>query len=358
MRNLAPLLALLAACVFNACSSDDEDKAPRFELISNLEFEFGLTDVWGYFDESTGKEYAVVGFGLSNQGEGSGIYIVDVTDAQNPVKVAKVSSVPGFDVKVWQNYIYTVNGSSTGDGGIVDISDPTNPEVVGTFPSSHNIFIADNGYMYLEVPGLRILDLNVDPENPRPVWSTGNGGHDATVIGNRLYDFHGFGGTNIYDVSEPSSPELQGSINEPFIQFHHSGWPTEDGQFLFICDELSQTPNADITVWDISNPGNAEFVTGFNDSIATVHNLFVRGDFAFASYYTAGFRIFDISNPRQPKILHEFDTSPQTGEQFNGAFGTFPFTRSGNIYVSDMQTGLYIFSFNENSESSENMMAP
>ena len=38
--------------------------------------------------------------------------------------------------------------------------------------------------MYLEAPGLRIYDLNADPLNPRLLWvDSGNGGHDATVVG-------------------------------------------------------------------------------------------------------------------------------------------------------------------------------
>ena len=43
------------------------------------------------------------------------------------------------------------------EGRIVDLSDPANPVVVGSFPSSHNIFIDADGLMYLEVPGLRIV---------------------------------------------------------------------------------------------------------------------------------------------------------------------------------------------------------
>ncbi|NIR50754.1 hypothetical protein GWO43_28090, partial [candidate division KSB1 bacterium] len=113
-------------------------------------------DLWGYFEPSTGEEYAVVGYVSKRNFPEGGFVLVKVTDPSNPVQVAQVHSGSGFDVKVWQSYVYTVNGKETGTGTIVDISDIESPRIVGSFPSAHNIFIAENGYMYLERPGLRI----------------------------------------------------------------------------------------------------------------------------------------------------------------------------------------------------------
>jgi choice-of-anchor B domain-containing protein len=296
------------------------------------------TDVWGFVDKDTGREYAVMGR-LAN-----GLLIIDVTDPTNPTLTASLPQVPGFDVKVWKHYAYTVTGHGSGFGAIINLSSPATPQVVGSFISSHNIFITDNGYMYLSSPGVRILDLNEDPTNPTEVWRGGSEGHDATVVGNRLYDFHGSRGTFIYDVSNPRAPTLLGSITDPTILYHHSGWPTEDGNYLFINDEAAEHPFPDITVWDIRDPGNPERVGEYGDPFATVHNLFVIGNYAYTSYYYAGFRVFNISDPTTPIPVAEFDTSPVAAEGFGGAFGVYPFAPSGNIYVSD-QAGLYIFGF-------------
>lgn len=319
-----------------------------------------MTDVWGYVDQSTNTEYALVGFGLFVSGSGeSGVHIVDVSDAQNPSLVATITAVAGFDVKVWKNYMYTVTGITNGDGDIVDLTDPANPRSVGTFPSAHNIFIADNGYLYSECPGLRIFDLNPDPTNPQLIWRDNTTAcHDAAVIGTRLFDFHGRGGTNFYDVADPTKPRLLGAVNPPSVVFHHSGWTSEDGAFLYICDEGAHHPIADITVWDIRDVGNPKFVTDFGDSTAIVHNLYVIDDLAYVAYYTSGFRLFDISDPNRLTLVDEFDTSSQAGEQFAGAFGVYPFTGSGHIYVSDMQEGLFIFSLNKGTQRSSGITAP
>lgn len=298
-----------------------------------------ITDVVRYVDQFTGDQYALVGsYNL--------VSIVDVNDPANPV-VVRTISMPGFDVRVWGSYIYGVTGGGgSNQGKIYDLSTPTSPALIGSFDSAHNIFIAENGFMFAEAPGLKIYDLNINPPFPTEVWDGGNsGGHDAAAIGDRLYDFHG-GSTNIYQVSYTESFDINllGSITDPTIAYHHSGWTTKDGRYLLVCDELANGADADITVWDIQDPSNPERVDAFSDPNATVHNLYIIGDYAFVSYYTAGIRVFDLSDPTNIVLVDEYDTSPASGEGFDGAFGIDPFSETGNIYISD-QTGLYIFSF-------------
>ncbi len=320
------------------------------ELIKHFVVQPGefVTDVWGYVDPSDGKEYAVVG-------SFNGMEIVDISDPLNPVRVYNSTTLPGFDMKIWQNYLYLVTGGGGANlGKILDISDPANPVLVGSFNSSHNIFISEDGYMFAESPGLVVYNLNNTPAAPEMVWSDNTpGGHDATVIKNIIYDFHG-NGTNIYEYSTASnfSTTLLGSINSPQIQYHHSGWTTSDDQYLFICDEGANHPTPDITVWNISNLSDPVKVDEYADPDATVHNLYRIDNYAYVSYYTAGFRIFDISDPTDIKVAAHYDTSPASGEGFDGAFGVYPFLPSGNILISD-QTGLYIFRFNKPNEIKE-----
>ncbi len=125
--------------------------------------EGSVSDIWGYFDASANREYALVG-GLSE----IGVTIVDVTNPALPQIVTQVEDVPGFDVKTWGHYMYCVTGGGGTDAGkIVNIENPAAPEIVGSFDSSHNIFISDEGYMILSIPGLRVLDLNPDPTDPQ-----------------------------------------------------------------------------------------------------------------------------------------------------------------------------------------------
>jgi len=354
---------LIGMVSFFACSDNGNQPVDRqIQQLSNMQFSgiASITDIWGFVDDDTGKEYAVVGFGLFTNPPNAGVHIVDVSDPRNPDLVSTITDVPGFDVKVWENYLYTVNGGGSGNGGIVDISDPSQPNVVGSFPSAHNIFIAD-GYMYLEGPGLRILNLNASPTSPQEVFNGGNknDGHDATVIDNLLYDFHGSSSTNIYDVTDPRNPVPLTSIVAPTISYHHSGWPLKNGDYLIICDELAGVDKADFTVWDIRDLNNPEQVGQYNDPNATIHNLMVIGDFAYTSYYAAGFRVFDVSDPSNPILVDEHDTSPSANVGLSGAFGVYPFAPSGNIYITDQSTGLYVFAFSPGSGGANNkILAP
>jgi choice-of-anchor B domain-containing protein len=298
-----------------------------------------ITDVWGYSD-GAGNDYAIVGDWHV------GFYIVDATNPGTPVEVTKVTGIVGFDVKVWDHYVYTCDGGSGGLSRIVDISDVNSPIILpGTFRSTHNIAISDQGIMYTEYPGLRAYDLGPDPENPDSLWHANSNGHDSTPGGDRLYDFTGYDqSVKIWDVSNPASPSVISTIYDPALNYSHSGDASADGNYLYVCDELATHPEPDIVVYDITNLASPTRVGDLGEPSATIHNLYVVGDLAFIAHYTAGFRTLDLSDPANPTVADTYDTSAQTGEGYDGAFGIYPYAPGGLIYVCDQPNGLYIFS--------------
>ena len=327
MKNLLPVFLLVSGLTF----------AQTITLKGSLTNGNSGTDIWEYVDPNTGNIYAIVG--------GNGMSVVDVTDPTTPVQVAHLTNAPGFDVKVWSHYVYcTHNG---GGGEIFDLSDPTSPQIAGTFSGGHNLFIDDRGYMYISVSGVvAIYDLNPDPTNPIFLAQVTNGHHDVTVRGNIMYSFEGGSGTRIYDVTNPASPILISAITDPSINYSHSGDISANGNFLYICDELSNHPEPDIIVYDISDIANPVRVSDYADPDATAHNLYVIGDYAYSSYYTAGFKVFDITDPSQLVLADEYDTNNISGQGFAGAFGVYPSPVTANIYIND-GSGVYIFGFSE-----------
>ncbi|MDH4037417.1 MAG: choice-of-anchor B family protein [Candidatus Krumholzibacteria bacterium] len=300
------------------------------------------TDVWGWVDPQTQRCYALIG------NNATGLHIVDVTDPAAPYGVSTVNTVGRFDMKTFGSYVYTVDGIG-GPGGIVDITVPASPEVVGTFPGGHNIFIDGQGYLYVCLPGLRIYDLNPDPAFPELVWedpmSDGLDGHDATVIGDVLYEFRGAYGIRFWDVADRTAPVPLGGIDDPTIAYAHNGWPSEDGRYLFVTDEFSYSPSPDITVWNITDPLAPRRVAEIADPTSSVHNCYVVGNLLYVSYYLAGFRLYEITDPSHPVLIDTEDTSPgRSGEGvFEGAWGCYPFTPNGHVYVNDRPNGLYVF---------------
>ena len=55
-----------------------------------------------------------------------------------------------------------------------------------------------------------------------------------------------------------------------------------------------------MTIWDITDVGNPERVGEIDDPETTIHNIYIIDDFAYASYYTAGFRVYNVSDPEKP----------------------------------------------------------
>jgi hypothetical protein len=69
----------------------------------------------------------------------------------------------------------------------------------------------------------------------------------------------------------------------------------------------------------------------------------VRGNRYYMSNYERGLTVLDITDPSDPVEVGFFDTYPVSDNAgFNGAWGVYPFLPSGNILVSDINSGLYI----------------
>lgn len=318
-------------------------RATGFDLIGYLDpaVPINYVDVWGWSHPSNGKSYALVG------NNASGLHIIDVSDPGNPFQLATATTVPRYDIKTYRNLAYTVDGLAGGAGGILDLTNPASPVKVGSFTGGHNLWIDSKGFMYVALPGLTCYDLNDDPKHPEFAWAIESAnGHDSFVDGDILYDFRGYAGTFIYDVTNRYSPVGIGSITDPSIVFHHEGRLTENGRYLYLCDEFATSPKPDITIWDLENISNPVKVGAIYDPTATVHYCYVVGHALAVAYFTAGFKLFDISNPTQPVLVDQYDTSPRSGEGiFEGAYGCYPFGPGGTIYVSDRPNGLYVFQF-------------
>jgi choice-of-anchor B domain-containing protein len=302
-----------------------------------------VTNVWGYYDQKTHKEYALVG------DDKGGFFIVNVTDPSLPVLVTKVTGVPGRDIKPFGHYAYSCDGTGSGyASSIVDISNPALPVVLpNKFHSSHTITISPHGNLFAEYVGVTIYDLVNHPTAPDSLYKIFNFGHDCTWRHNVLYDFN-WNTLNIWNVTNPAAPVLLGSNDDPTIMSYHSGDESKDGHYLYVCDEMAVTPTPDMVVFDISNPANPQRVYSIIDPTSRVHQCYVVGDLMFVGYYTAGFKVFNLTNPAMPVLADVYDTSPYADDSgsdaYLGAWNAYPFAPSGIVYVSDHPGGLFLFS--------------
>lgn len=302
-------------------------------------------DIWGYTDQTTGKEYAL----LCVRGEG--LSIIDISD--QPIEVGFVPSIQvgsdAKDVKVYNHYAVLIK--ETEPAQIIDISDPENPNVVSTIHfglsvedgGAHNCYINDQ-YLYVighDAGGLEIYDLT-NPESPQ--WAGDYITyyyHDIYVKDGIAYAAAIYGdGVDILDVSNPSNIQLLANFNYEGSGAHNC-WTTEDGNYVIVGDEIGD--GNWIRIFDIQYLDNISMVAEYIvDPESAVHNAYVDGNLMYVAHYTEGVRIVDLSDPESPVEVAYYDTYLPNEYGYVGCWSVFPYFESGKIIASDMQSGLYI----------------
>jgi len=149
-------------------------------------------------------------------------------------------------------------------------------------------------------------------------------------------------GLYIIDVTNVSNPVTIGKYMAKY-NYTHNSWPTDDGKFLYVTHE---TANAPISIWNITDlyavqEIGALFITPNNEGILA-HNVFVRGNRLWISYYAMGSAVYDITDPINPILIGLYDTSPDISSGMGGTWGIYPYANSYYAYASDMSNGLYV----------------
>ena len=309
------------------------------------------SDIWGYVDGS-GNEYAIVG-------NYTGTSIVDVSDPANPVEVFYTAGDQTIwrDMKVWGTTAYITN---EGGGGlkIIDLSNLPGALNAGdvsyytgstyNFTTAHNIFMDENGHAYITgansgVGGAIILDVATDQLNPVELGRYDEFYfHDIFVRGDTLWG----GAINdgffaVGDISDPMNCTTIATQLTP-TTFSHNVWLSDDGNTLYTTDEVSDAYVASYDVSNIANIVELDRVQSSPGQDVVPHNTFVVGDYLVTSYYRDGVVITDATNPSNLIQVGNYDTSPLSGDGFDGDWGVYPYLPSGNLIVSDIDNGLFI----------------
>lgn len=306
----------------------------------------------------------------------SGVQIIDMSNPDAPT-LASVYAPAGISDNMQGVQVANGIGFFASDSGggvhIVDLTDPTNPIMitrilptsVGRFSDSvHDITIDSTGHL-LFIPGypndntIEIWDVSA-PAMPALV-TIFNGTdaliHDVTVSDNgghsRLFASGWNGTSDIFDISNPQSPQKLGTFT--------SGFHTQDvsvstnGKFLFCPHELGS--NGDVVIFDISNPASPvqvndlqETQLGLQATSPSTSKLMrdpaSNRDFLYVAWYQAGLAVFDVSAPANAVLVGNYDTWPgvSTGGSGggNGDWGIWPFLGTDKVLIGDRTTGLYI----------------
>ena len=244
---------------------------------------------------------------------------------------------------------------------LYDISNPAKPKFMKTFETYGNgvhraLLDLDpkNRLCYLGCPAegflgdiLWILDMK-DPENPevvgqgwlegqhlaggeKPSWDDGEMTHcyGAYRRGDHLYCGYWNGGLVVFDVKDLSKPKVAGHFDPtpPYPGKCHNAVPIPDSGIVVVThestsDDVSEPPGF-LWIYDARVPGNPVPISTWMPSPVDPASLFpsegdwtTRGgrygahniwrgmtakDFVYVTWFNAGLRIVDISDPFRPQ---------------------------------------------------------
>jgi choice-of-anchor B domain-containing protein len=347
------------------------------------------SDIWGWTDPDTGKEYAILG-------RFNGTSFVDISDPMNPVYLGELPADDGHqdggspspqhdeegsfwrDIKVYSNHAFIVTEAAGAGMQVFDltllrdvVSTPatfTSTAHYHDIGSAHNIVInEDTGFAYAVGVsgvgscgrGLHMIDIST-PASPVGVgcFSADGYTHDAQCVvyagpdtdhqGSEICFNANEDTLTIVDVSNKAAPVQLSRTGYPGSGYTHQGWLTPDQRYLLMGDELDELNfghNTRTWIWDVSDLDNPAVANIYDspDSGAIDHNLYTVGNYAFQSNYRAGLVVLDISDPLAPVEVANFDVYPANDNTgFNGSWSNYPYFESGVVVVSGIEQGLFI----------------
>ncbi|MHA1289726.1 MAG: LVIVD repeat-containing protein, partial [Candidatus Thorarchaeota archaeon] len=216
--------------------------------------------------------------------------VVDVSDPTNPAIVGSIYDATKLKdaraVYVSGNYAY-VAANDNDYLTIVDISDPANPAVAGSVQDpqgdgAESIYVSGR---YAFVKGASRIII-VDVSNPSSLSSddivnslSGIGYATVYVAGKYLYDVCWGGTFNVVDVSDPSNPTLVASVSDS--DNLSGGWAlTVAGKYAYACAFYKGLAIIDISGIDTPTLTTGNLDTGtlkVVDNADIANQLYVRG---------------------------------------------------------------------------------
>jgi hypothetical protein len=218
---------------------------------------------------------------------------------------------------------------------MIDISDPKNPTFAG----------CDDSTGYVHDTQCVVYDGPDAEHRGREICFNSNGlSYDTAPTSNFV---------SIVDVTDKSEPVILSRLPYEGSGYSHQGWLTEDQTYFLHGDEGDEILTGVTTttrVWDVSDLDAPVVVETFTNGGGSIdHNLYTEGRYAYASNYTTGLRVYDVSGAGGEGLdeVGFFDLYPENDNASfeGGTWSNFPYLRQrGVVAVSSIDRGLFILS--------------
>jgi parallel beta-helix repeat protein len=263
-----------------------------------------------------------------------GLHVVDVTDPSAPRRTAQfVTQGSANSVSVVESYAFVTTMHGPEGLEILDISDPSQPVSVGFVQQHHGPYrdleISGSIAFIADERGLSAVDIS-DPARPFETgcldleggssrWSTTGVGVQGTLAAVAQAG----DGTVFVDVSDPSNMTVLGR----FVSGSDWAWDAKlQGNLAYVAD-------GGIRVLDISDPEDPSEVGFAPSPTGDAREIILAGTVAYLTTAKTGTLAFDVSDPRDPVKITEYDSL---------GFANRAVVQDGLLYVADGEGGLLV----------------
>ena len=215
----------------------------------------------GYFgtqgspqDLHVSSDYAYVVWETSTvTGPQGGLKIIDISDPEDPLKAAYIGTGTGAQgVYVSGNYAYVADGGWTGLQ-VFNVSNPENPYTISAFDVEYATKVCVSGnYAYVAGAGdFQVIDVS-EPQNPQSVGSVerSTGAQSMYVTGSYAYIAAYENGIDVITITDPQDPILLTTVDTPgkaidiFVSGSHAYVADNEGGLQIIdLSDLSTVPD-------------------------------------------------------------------------------------------------------------------
>ena len=254
---------------------------------------------------------------------GDDLTVIDISDPSSPTIVATWPSPSGWceGVAISGSHAYLTRDNKL---VVLDISDPTAPTQVGVCDSPGSAVTIAGAYAYLAAVdgGLHVIDIS-DPTNPTPVAACDFLAWDVAVSGS--YAYIAGNGLRVIDITDPTHPTEIGFCDT---------WGGADAVALSGGYTYVLSPNS-LRIIDASNPASPVEVARC-DIGGCANDIAISGSHAYVAAAWAGLRIIDIFDPQAPVELGAWTEGCVRSVAVSGSYAYVCVDTGTNLTVLDI----------------------
>ena len=286
-----------------------------------------------------------------------GMYIIDVSDPTNPVKVGHWVNGYTNDVKLVVAGAKTFALIADNPSKVVDVTNPAAPVTVAQInESAHTVFTENrDGKVYAYWGNYDATTPIYDVTNPAVPQLLGRFTTDGPFVHDMMVD-NGIAYLNAWsagmyrvDYTNPAAPVQVGRIIDTPTNTSHSSWTTVAGGRK-IALHGGEAAGARLSIIDVdpASPQYMKEIGGYQTrEVTSIHNVMAFGNRAYIAYYHDGVRVLDLSDPTNPVLIGYFNTWNADGPEsssgvFDSAVGIDVDLTKRLIYIADIPRGLII----------------